>query len=651
MSTEYIRLAVDFGTTSSIVAEVVPGEKPRFFRLSSNGACASSSVYLMKSGRLCFGDEAEQMGLSEPAGYCRAYKMKLGSPAPILGEFTAADLVREHLAWILRKVNGSSLAEGRQVSGVMLTYPVAFSTAQRQLLKEAALAAGFPAVELISQSEALVSVCMHGGRKVFASRDVVMLFWGDGTLEGLQVTMAPDFASCKLGRHFNVCTVGCEELDDALALHLLAKMAAQAKVTGLSWPRFMNLVRDFRKQLLAEGKAEIRLSLRGKKLTVLGTAEEYEELLSAYMKQAGVALRRFVRANFRNSPPGQILLSGPGADIPAAGRMIAAELPKTKVHLYRSVGAAVKGACIHVQRQELFTELAEAGVEILRVPDEPVVQLPPVPQVPKLPPVPQAPKLPPVPQPPVQPRVSTGTVAQPLPEKRLPSTPSDVVSAAAEGEVQLLRKLIADGGDVNAADAVGWTPLWAATYADKQAAVRALLNTGNVDVNQPNARGELPLCRAAACGQEAIVGLLLLSPGIDPGKAGYGGNTPMHEAAYAGHAKVLRKLLYSGASLDAANELNWTPLWSAAFAEKLDCLRLLLHAGADVNRVDEHGWTLLHHAASTGAHSVLRILLTSDSLDIHKQTPEGDAALSLAGRYGHAECEALLKTASATSSY
>ncbi len=645
MSAEYIRLAVDFGTTSSIVAEVVPGEKPRFFRLSSSGACASSSVYLMKSGRLCFGDEAEKMGLSEPAGYCRAYKMKLGSPAPLLGEFTAADLVREHLAWILRKVNGSSMAEGRKVSGVMLTYPDAFSAAQRQLLQEAALAAGFPAVELISQSEALVAVCMYGGRKVFAARDVMMLFWGDGTLEGVQVKVASDFASCKSGRRFNVCSVGCEELDDALALHLLAKMAVQAKVSGLSWPRFMNLVRDFRKQLLAEGKAEIRLSLRGKKLTVLGTSEEYQEILSSYMKQAGAVLRRFVRANFPSSPPGQILLSGPGADIPATGRMIAAELPKSKVHLYRSVGASVKGACILIQKQKLFTALPRGVVEEIDVPAVPELHepvLPPVPPGPVLPPVPPEPALPPVPP---------GPAPEPPPAKPLPTTPADMVSAAAEGDVQQLRKLIADGVDVNTADAVGWTPLWAATFADKPESVRALLSAGKVDVNQPNARGELPLCRAAACGQEAIVGLLLLSPGIEPGKAGYGGNTPMHEAAYAGHAKVLRKLLYSGASLDAANELNWTPLWSAAFAEKLDCLRLLLHAGADVNRVDEHGWSLLHHAASTGAVSVLRLLLSSDTLDIHKQTPDGDAALGLAGRYGHAECEALLKAASAASSY
>ncbi len=635
MSADYIRLAVDFGTTSSIVAEVVPGAKPRFFRLSSSGACASSAVYLMKSGRLCFGDEAEKLVLEDPAGYCRAYKMKLGSPVPLLGEYTAVDLVREHLAWILRKVNSSTLAEGRQISGVMLTCPAAFSAAQRQLLKEAALAAGFPAVELISQSEALVSVCMYGGRKVFVAQDVVMLFWGDGSLEGMQVTVTPDLASCKLGSCFNVCSVGCEELDDALAMHLLAKMAVQAKVTGLSWPRFMNHVRDFRKQLLTEGKAEIRLSLRGKKLTVPGTVEEYEELLAPYMKQAGAALRRFVRTNFRGTLPKQLLLSGPGADIPAAGRMIAAELPNTKVHLYRSVGAAAKGACIKLQQQKLFTELFE--VEVLPVPTEPIREsvLPPVPPAPVLPPVPAGPVLPPVPSEPVT----------PPPAEPLPATPADVVSAAAEGDVQLLRKLIANGADVNAADAVGWTPLWAATYADKQAVVRELLNAGHVDVNQPNIRGELPLCRAAACGQEAIVGMLLLSPGINPAKAGYGGNTPMHEAANAGHAKVLRQLLYSGASLEAANELNWTPLWSAAFAEKLDCLRLLLHAGADVNRVDEHGWTLLHHVASTGAVSVLRLLLDSDALDIHKQTPEGDAALGLAGRYGHTECEALLKAA------
>ncbi len=645
---------MDFGTTSSIVAEVVPGGKPRFFRLSSSGACASSSVYLMKSGRLCFGDEAEEMGLSEPAGYCRAYKMKLGSPAPLLGDFTAADLVREHLAWILRKVNGSSLAEGRKVSGVMLTYPDAFSAAQRQLLKEAALAAGFPAVELISQSEALVTVCMYGGRKVFAAQDVMMLFWGDGSLEGVHVKVASDFASCKSGRRFNVCSVGCEELDDALALHLLAKMAAQAKVSGLSWPRFMNLVRDFRKQLLTEGKAEIRLSLRGKKLTVPGTSQEYQEILSACMKQAGTALRRFVRASFLSSSLGQIILSGPGADIPAAGRMVAAEFPKAKLNLYRSVGASVKGACILIQQQELFTALPDADVEEINVPDEPELHepvLPPVPAGPVLPPVPSGPVLPPVPPGPELPPIPPEPSAPPPPVKALPSTPADVVSAAAEGDVQLLRKFIADGGDVNTADAMGWTPLWAATFADKPEAVRALLSAGKVDVNLPNARGELPLCRAAACGQEAVVGLLLLSPGIEPGKAGYGGNTPMHEAAYAGHAKVLRKLLYSGASLDAVNELNWTPLWSAAFAEKLDCLRLLLHAGADVNRVDEHGWSLLHHAASTGAVSVLRLLLASDTLDIHQQTPDGDAALSLAGRYGHAECVALLKAALAAPAY
>jgi ankyrin repeat protein len=97
-------------------------------------------------------------------------------------------------------------------------------------------------------------------------------------------------------------------------------------------------------------------------------------------------------------------------------------------------------------------------------------------------------------------------------------TPLD--TAARAGDLAAIRRLVAAGADVNAADRGGtrWTPLLHAIHHGRRAAANALIEAG-ADVNRTSPSGLSPLEMAAGNGQLAIV-RRLIAAGADPREPG-----------------------------------------------------------------------------------------------------------------------------------
>ena len=131
------------------------------------------------------------------------------------------------------------------------------------------------------------------------------------------------------------------------------------------------------------------------------------------------------------------------------------------------------------------------------------------------------------------------------------------------------------------------SPAGVAAAADDVAALDAL---PAADLVATDASGNTPLVWAAVAGAEAAA-RRLVETGASLDARGYLGATAVNRAARGGHACVLKVLLDAGADPDVPNDKLQSPMHFAAFKKKPDCVELLLKAGASTYVLDRKGRT------------------------------------------------------------
>ncbi len=209
-----------------------------------------------------------------------------------------------------------------------------------------------------------------------------------------------------------------------------------------------------------------------------------------------------------------------------------------------------------------------------------------------------------------------------------PDDVSALIHASGKGHVAVVNALLAAGANTRQVTRGGTTALAAAVLGNHIEVVRTLTDA-KVPVDQKQANGITPLMLAAARWNVKLVGLLL-DKGADPNETDQSGGTALMAAAQNGifsvsqdqGMAVFQCLMDHGAMADAINDEGQTALMmllgvradskmTTAKPELEELTKTLIRGGAQLDAQDLTGWSALHAAAAHGFHKPAKILITA----------------------------------------
>eukprot|EP01119_Soliformovum_irregulare_P014159 TRINITY_DN3855_c0_g1_i1.p1 TRINITY_DN3855_c0_g1~~TRINITY_DN3855_c0_g1_i1.p1 ORF type:complete len:417 (+),score=58.65 TRINITY_DN3855_c0_g1_i1:62-1312(+) len=212
-------------------------------------------------------------------------------------------------------------------------------------------------------------------------------------------------------------------------------------------------------------------------------------------------------------------------------------------------------------------------------------------------------------------------------------------SAAYNGDEGAVSLQLSGGGEMDAQNEKGWTPLHAAADQGHLGVVQILVDS-NCQIDVLNENGTTPLSVAASHGHLAIVEYLVQC-GADLQLARKGGWTPLHTACFHEYPQVVSYLLQNGASpsTPCAALRGYTPLHivlSSGESTPMDIVEMLISCGAPLDAQSDTGSTPLHLAAFYNRYEASKLLVVSGaSLTIKNgrgHTPSQEAAF-----FGHTD--------------
>ncbi|MGI9370922.1 MAG: ankyrin repeat domain-containing protein [Hyphomicrobiales bacterium] len=209
-------------------------------------------------------------------------------------------------------------------------------------------------------------------------------------------------------------------------------------------------------------------------------------------------------------------------------------------------------------------------------------------------------------------QVPVATEAQQPPSSSQIAAYEGLFKAAYEGNIEELKRLIAEGADVGERDVNKRTPLHVAAYASHEKALELLVKAG-ADPNAFDSDSYDIITIAAVANDVDILNIALeLGTSARNVTSPYEG-TALIAAAHLGHHGVVKILIDAGAPLDHINNLHWTALMESVVLgnggpNHVRTAHHLLGAGADKSIGDSNGTTPYEHAVRRGYAEMIDML-------------------------------------------
>jgi type VII secretion-associated protein (TIGR03931 family) len=228
-----LRVAVDFGTSSTCVVAALNGREPQVAVIDGQ-PLMSSAVYAAADGTLFVGQEAERQAAMDPSRYEPNPKRRIDEGELLLGDtvLRVTDVVRVVLARAVSEAR--RLAGGAEADLLVLTHPADWGVVRTRLLRQAAGGLGRevtlvpePVAAAVFHAATFALLEVNQDRTVELSRQpgetLAVLDLGGGTVDVSVVSRAPANANAR-GFHILATrgdpSFGGADVDQALLEHV-----------------------------------------------------------------------------------------------------------------------------------------------------------------------------------------------------------------------------------------------------------------------------------------------------------------------------------------------------------------------------------------------------------------------------------------------
>lgn len=176
-----LRVAVDFGTTSTCVVVSVDGGEPQVVMVEGGSPVMPSAVFAAADGTLFVGQEAERQAAIDPARYEPNPKRRIDEGELLLGNSVLP------VVDVVRAVLSRAVGEARQVAGgtpvdlLVLTHPADWGAVRTRVLRQAGNGLG---TDIVLVPEPVAAAVFHAARHGLAEgAAIAVLDVGGGTVD------------------------------------------------------------------------------------------------------------------------------------------------------------------------------------------------------------------------------------------------------------------------------------------------------------------------------------------------------------------------------------------------------------------------------------------------------------------------------------
>jgi hypothetical protein len=349
------RLAVDFGTSHTVaVVELADGRVESLLFRSS--PLVPSAVFASE-GRLVAGHDADYGARLDPARYEPNPKRRIDEGQLLLGDVEVP--VVDAVAALFRMI----AAEARRVTGgapdgVVLAHPAGWGTHRRQILRDAAAAAGLGPVTMVAEPVAAAGYYAAVlGRSVPDGSSLVVYDLGGGTFD-ISVVRRPPAGGWEVVASAGLDDVGGVDLDAAIVEWVgrqvadapdgWSRLAAPADAADRRRRRQLwDDVRAAREQLSGASQVPIAVPIVERELHL--TREEFEDLARPWLdRTVALTTATMLGAGVGTGALAGVFLVGGGSRTPLVANLLHRALGVAPVAIDQPELAVARGCLTDV---------------------------------------------------------------------------------------------------------------------------------------------------------------------------------------------------------------------------------------------------------------------------------------------------------------